>query len=246
MRPVGILPPSEAPAGPASPERTVCAPGAMSLYPIADRRRSLMSRNRFALGLGAVALLTLAGSVWADIRLNIPEDISPSVYTSPNGPSPFLPGVVQDGEWAAIPFYRPPECIPVDFNLMDWFDNSLAALDCPFLLEGFGIWPGKDPIGFPQSTQLRGLGAVPVWFVRWSELQEAMADGVLTIGELASLPSLRTGIATTYEEQLHYLPPHHVSHSTMVAHGTLDDGGSFSFYAIEIQLEWQQVVIDLP
>src|SRR5262245_22442881 len=235
MRPVGISPPSEAPAGPASPERTVCAPGAMSLHPIADRRRSLMSRHRFALGLGAFALLTLVGSVWADIRLNIPEDIAPSAYTSGNGPGPFLPGVVQDGEWAAIPFYRPPECAPPDFNLMDWFDASLQALDTPFLLEGFGIWPGKEASGFPQSTQLRGLGAVPVWFVRWSELQAAMSGGELTILELASLPSLRVGTATIVEEQLHYQPPHHVSHSTMVAHGTLEGGGSFSVHAVEIQ-----------
>src|SRR5215207_201813 len=101
-----------------------------------------MSSRRFAVGPGVVALLTLVGSVWADIRLSMPEDIAPSAYTSLAGPSPFLPGVIQDGEWAAIPFYRPPECVPFDFNLMDWYDGSLAALDCPFLLEGFGVWAG--------------------------------------------------------------------------------------------------------
>ena len=181
----------------------------------------------------------------ADIRLSIPEDIAPSVYTSPNGPSPFLPGVIQDGEWAAIPFYRPPECVPIDFNLMNWFDESQAALDCPFLVEGFGIWPGTEPTGFPRSTHLRGLGAVPVWFVRWSELQEAMADGELYILELATLPSLRIGTATLYAEELHYQPPHHVSHSTMVGAGTLEGGGSFAFYAIEIDLEYREVRIAL-
>src|SRR5262249_30561728 len=156
--------------------------------------------------LGVVAQLILVGGVWAEDRLSVPKDIAPSAYTSPDGLGPFLPGVIQDGEWAAIPFYRPPECVPVDFNLLDWYDASLAALDCPFLLEGFIVLP--DPTDtFPRSSELHGLGAVPIWFVKWSELQDAMAGGELTILDLALLPSLRIGTATMYQEQLHYYPP---------------------------------------
>ncbi len=202
-----------------------------------------MKRSRIAVALGAFALLVLVASVWADIRVSIPADFDVPAYTSPAGPSPFLPGVIQDGEVAAIPFYRPPECVPVDFNLLDWFDDSLAALECPFLLTGFGVWPGTEPTGFPNTTQLRGLGAVPVWFVSWAELEAAMADGELTILELASLPSLRIGTASFYEEQLHWFPNHPRSFSSIVGRGTLADGGTFSFYAIEIQLEWHDVSI---
>src|SRR4051812_20186982 len=36
-RPVGSLPPSKPPTGPAPPRRSVCAPGTMSLHPIAGR-----------------------------------------------------------------------------------------------------------------------------------------------------------------------------------------------------------------
>jgi hypothetical protein len=32
-------------------------------------------------------------------------------------------------EWAAIAFYRPPACVPDDFNLLDFFDPN--AMDCP-------------------------------------------------------------------------------------------------------------------
>src|SRR5262249_5590896 len=113
----------------------------------------------------------------------------------------------------------------------------------PFLVEGFIVWPDPDSGGFPRSSELRGLGAVPIWFVKLSELQDAMADGEVTILELASLPSLRVGTATFYQEQLHYFPPAPRSSSEIRATGTLADGGSFSVRAIEIQLEWNNVSI---
>ena len=50
----------------------------------------------------------------------------------------------------------------------------------------------------------RGLGAVRVWFVSWPELQTAMADGVLTITELATLPSLKVGATGSFCKTLAY------------------------------------------
>ena len=44
--------------------------------------------------------------------------------------------------------------------------------------------------------KLHGRGAVPVWFVKWPELRDAVADGVLTITELDALPSHITGLAS--------------------------------------------------
>src|SRR5262245_54870453 len=134
------------------------------VFILSQTGRSVMTRSRIAVALGAVALTAFVGSVCADIRLNIPEDITPPAYTSPDGLSGFQPGVIQDGEWAAIPFYRPPECVPLDFNLLDWYDGSLNALDCPLLVEGFIVWPDPETNNFPRSSELRGLGAVPIWF----------------------------------------------------------------------------------
>src|SRR5262249_32809970 len=182
--------------------------------------RSVMKRSRIAVALGTVALTVLVGSVWADIRLNVPEDIAPSAYTRPDGLSGFIPDVIQGGEWDAIAFYRAPEYVPLDFNLLDWYDASLAALDCPFLLEGFIVWPDPANNGFPRSSELRGLGAVPIWFVKLSELQAAMATGEVTIVDLVSMPSLRIGTATFYQEQLHYYPPAERSFSQIRAAGT--------------------------
>ena len=198
-----------------------------------------MQRRRvFALGLAALA--AVVGTAWANVRLSIPEDVQPPAYLSPAGPG-FQPGVIQDGQWAALVFYRPPECVPLGFNLLDWFDAD--AVDCPLLVSGFGVWEGTDTTVFPIMTQVKGLGAVPIWFVRWPELQEAMADGELTILELASLESLRVGSADHFEEQLHFQPPHPNSHSAIRASGTLSGGGSFALLAIENDLEWTEVRI---
>lgn len=50
-------------------------------------------------------------------------------------------------------------------------------------------------------ANLHGLGAVPVWFVSWPEMQAALADDVLTV--LLSLPSLRIGSASFFKETQH-------------------------------------------
>ena len=60
-----------------------------------------------------------------------------------------------------------------------------------------------------------------------NELQAAMADGELYIGELKALDSLRVGTASKYEEQLHFGPTHRVPHTAISARGTLEDGSSF-------------------
>lgn len=189
------------------------------------------------LGLVAIGFPATAA---ADSHLRVPEDIQPPVYTSAAGPFLLPDGsvfVVQDGEWAAIPLWRPADCIRSDFNLVDYFD--LAALDCPLLVEGF-VRLRNGPV----SWEGRGVESVPVWFVRWSELEQALADGVLTIVELAALDSLRIGSADFYQEQNHGFVLHPVSHLTLVARGNLDDGGLFHLRVVEVSLELMQVQID--
>ncbi|HZL87962.1 MAG TPA: hypothetical protein VFB96_06260 [Pirellulaceae bacterium] len=204
-----------------------------------------MKRRRILISLGVLTLTAIAGALWADVRLLIPVDIEPPFYTSGAGPSLAPDGsifAVHDDQWAAIPFIRPPECVPPDFNLLTTFDP--AALDCPLLVDGFTIWKDlSDPA--PKASQLDGLGEVPVWFVSWPELQTTMADGELTILELASMESLQVGSAEFYREQNHIFGVHPVSHLTIAAHGSLEDGRSFQLQAVEVDFELVNVQIAL-
>jgi hypothetical protein len=93
-------------------------------------------------------------------------------------PSDFGQGFLPHTEdWAVIVFYRSPACIPDDFNLLDFFDFIPAfpggpprAFLCDLHIEGFTLWRSLDD-PFPAEIMLHGTGAVPVWFVRWPELQ---------------------------------------------------------------------------
>jgi hypothetical protein len=141
--------------------------------------------------------------------------------------------VAHTDQWAAIVFYRQPGCVPPTFNLLTFF-NPPSAFGCPLTVEGFLVYNEVPPPpgAAPKQAKLFGLGAVPVWFVSWPELQGAMADGALTITELAALPSLRVGSAGFFRETLHPSPTlpgsgARVTHLTIVASGTLPQGQSF-------------------
>jgi len=136
-------------------------------------------------------------------------------------------GIFGDGQWVAVVFYRPPECIPVTFNLLDLFDFENAWFCGPPTTDGFFVF--KDPAVNPTPMQqvLHGRGAVPVWFVSHAEYVGAIADDTLTIGELASLPSRRIGYASFFHETLHPYGGSQMSHLEYDAHGVLEDGTSF-------------------
>jgi hypothetical protein len=65
---------------------------------------------------------------------------------------------------------------------------------CAVLDRGFQIWKDFFP-ALPIQVNIARLGAVPIWFVSWVELQGAMADDLVTIGELQGLNSLVVGSA---------------------------------------------------
>jgi len=75
-------------------------------------------------------------------------------------------------------------------------------------------------------------GAVPVWFVSWPELQTAVADGYLTVGELDGLPSHVAGFASHYQESLHVGGVSNVGKIEFTAAGVLEDGRSFQVEAM--------------
>ena len=178
-----------------------------------------------------VALLCGAAATDAAIRIEVPEQ-GPGIpaYARINGELFSLrPWVIQDGTWAAVVFYRLPECVPRDFNLLSFFDIP-GAFACPLTVRGFEIWKnGPPPVDFaPIQTELRGLGAVPIWFARWNELQAAIADGTLTVAELWTMPSLRIGSANFFQESLHPVEaPAGRGSLQIVAHGLLSNGTAF-------------------
>lgn len=138
-----------------------------------------------------------------------------------------------NGEWTVIVFYRSPDCIPADFNLNQFFhfpgDNGPGAFACtPPTTTSVEYWangPQTDPA--PLKAEMKGRGAVPVWFFAQAEIEAAMADGIVTIGELAVLPSRQIGTAATYTELLHPSQSNAQSLIQFTAEGNLEDGRSF-------------------
>jgi hypothetical protein len=205
------------------------------------RGENAMKRSRLP-ALFAVTCLLVGGIACANTRLRFPEDGEPPFYNSSAGPALNADGslfALHDGEWAAIPFYRSPEFAPLDYDLLNKIDPS--AFDAPLQVTGFIELDNEGNI-FLEQTQ--GTGAVPIWFLKWADLQTIAADGDLTIGELLDVESLRMGIADFYEHQNHVFGVHPVSHLTIVGQGTLEDGSAFELRAVEVGLELQQITID--
>lgn len=193
---------------------------------LGQRRRSILA----LLALIASVLGTVAQSpaARAAVRQEIPEEQA--------GP-PFYARLIFDiagtEEQSAVVFYRDPACIPANFNLLQFFDIP-RAFGCPLTVEGFVIWRnGPPPVDqAPMQQKLFGTGAVPVWFVSTSDLEAAVADGVLTIGELGALPSLVVGTATFFHETLHPTEGATRGMIELNARGTLLDGRTFRLQGI--------------
>ncbi|MBZ5625117.1 MAG: hypothetical protein LAQ69_41395 [Acidobacteriia bacterium] len=186
--------------------------------------------------LVAVHAMTLVcGAVASQgaLRIEIPEQ-GPGVPAYARIENP--PRVIQDGTWAAIVFYRLPECVPKTFNLLSFFDAP-RAFACSLTIRGFEIWKNGPPPADagPIHAESRGLGAVPIWFVKWNELQAAIADGTLTIDELWALSSVRVGYASFFQETLHPLGSAQRGAIQIVAHGLLADGTAFQLHVASVE-----------
>jgi hypothetical protein len=205
-----------------------------NLHPASD---SAIGRSCLLLTL-MVAILTVGA--YGSIRLLVPEE-------DPGGPyyARIEFGLVHHtDEWAAIAFYRNTNCVPLNFNLLAFF--APQALGCPLTVEGFDVWKnGPFPVDqAPIQSKLTGLGAVPVWFVSWPELQAALGDGRLTKSELMAMSSLQVGTATYFKETLHPDGGAEQSALEIVALGTLTDGRSFLYQAAEAAGELRVVHIE--
>ena len=153
----------------------------------------------------------------------------------PGGPyyvmaSPILNQLFVVDGWLVMPFYRNPNCVREDFNLLEAFDVP-AAFSCPLTVTGSYIIEADAPIGtFPIIAQSTG-SSVPFWFVKWKEFEEVAADGVVTIGEIRSLQPLE-GAASKFKETLR---PRIENHLVQInASGLLSDGRTFSFHITHV------------
>lgn len=152
--------------------------------------------------------------------------------TTGEGEVPFYARVeISDGSLYAVVFYRPAECIPPAFNLLDFYDPENCWTCGPTTTEGFMLWEnGPEVDDGPVLSVLKGRGAVPVWFASVPELEGAAADGILTIGELGSLPSLQKGFASDYQETLRPYPIAVTNTMVVEARGSLLDGRAFKVH----------------
>ena len=194
-----------------------------------------MRRQTLVAILLAISLATsLALAQKGPLKLQIPGDIKLPYYARIGGATETEPWqeIYHNDEWAAIVFYYETEDVPQSFNLLGFYDlsNFPPGPTGTMSVEGFVVWdPDTMAAGGPWfQMNIHGLGAVPVWFVSWPELQVAIADGMLTMPELGTLKSLRKGTAGLYQEVLHPL-----RHITINAEGLLADGKRFQFHATE-------------
>lgn len=181
---------------------------------------------------------TADGETAGLVRREIPaEDPGPPFYARLG-----VQFYVDDGI-LAIPFYRPPECIPADFNLLDFYHfpgpDGPGAFACPLLSEGFLLTEPDAALGvFPRRVELRGE-EIPFWFVDSGDFDEIAADGTVTMSDLEALSPLQ-GSASRYAETLH---PRDGSHKVIIRAQGEAEGRRFRFVVTDIQFDVRQVSI---
>jgi hypothetical protein len=137
-------------------------------------------------------------------------------------------------EWVVYVFYRPLDCVPKNFNLIDFFDFDLLdpPEECEILMEGFEIW--EEPfIGPPFHQELHDVEGkpIPILFVKRTEWLQGIANGRLTLTELLKMKTLLIGTADSYHEILQPADSSaKVPQLNIITSGTLEDGRSFDVF----------------
>lgn len=149
-------------------------------------------------------------------------------------------------DWAVVPFFRDPSCIPESFNLLGLFDPP-AAFGCPLAVSGFALWE-EVGVAAPRVSAASGTG-VPVWLIPADAALAAIEDDVLTIGELAALPGHLVGEATRFRELLHPTPffgqgGHPNPKLVIDAQGVLEDGRDFRYRLTRVRGQVRSTGID--
>jgi hypothetical protein len=182
-----------------------------------------------------LGILISVGASRADVIINVPP-AGPPFYTDVGRLLDGSPYFFHDDVWAAFVFLRDPDCVPLNFNLLDAV-NVPAVFGCELTVAGHAISKNAgDEI--PAQVNLHGLGVVPVWFVRLSEVRAMLADDKITVGRLLASPSLRKGLANVYDET--DLPG--FSRPQGFGNGSIEVGASgFLPEGTSFQLEWRDM-----
>ena len=186
-----------------------------------NRGREILKNLLFGTLVVAFLIAVLAGSSWANVRKTVPEE---DPY------APIYADFYGNEEWTAVFFYRNPGCVPDDFDLWGVFYDFPDAFYCDLTVKGFVIY--KNPEDFaPKQAKLKGLGAVPIWFVSTEHFEDALSGG-LTITALEDMESLQIGSASSYKEVLHPMGHPEMPMKNIVASGILEDGRSFHVHSV--------------
>lgn len=220
------------------------------------KRKILLVLPILIISLVAVIVAVVAGPA----TVTAGEGLVRTTFPSANDPGPPFyariepspPHFLNDGQWAAIVFYRDPGCDEIQaFNLLNFFDFG-PAFNCALTVHGANFWEVEPLSGAPKMAHSLGNGAVPIWFVPLDAAQQAAQDGELEVGELASLEGLLAGYAEEFNEELHptTLPPHLGGGGNrnpkliINARGSLEDGRAFSLHITEVNEELESIHIE--
>jgi len=86
----------------------------------------MQAQQRLKCLVVTLVVLTLSTVAQAQIHLEVPEDRQPPIYANFN--REFMP---HTEEWAVVIFYRNTDCVPADFNLLDFIDPRRARSSAP-------------------------------------------------------------------------------------------------------------------
>jgi hypothetical protein len=128
--------------------------------------------------------------------------------------------------YLVIPFYRDPECIRDNFNLLNYYDPP-AAFGCELIVKGkFVIETDAKEGAFPIMAHIEGI-QMAVWIVGWPDFQGLMESGPVTIADLEALNPMK-GLSLQYEE---YLSPRLQEHEVIIEAGGIIEatGEEFTF-----------------
>jgi len=202
-------------------------------FHILAKRLPLALAGMTLLFAAMVTPLAAQAAEGSPIRLDFPSD-SPGIpaYARLELLIPNF-DVPKNEDWAAVVFYRNPDCVPADFDLGQFFHfpgpGGPGAFGCELLIEGFELWangPQQD-MGPLYVRTRNAVPKLPIWFVAWPELSALFDNGEVFIEQIENLPSLIRAHAWWFEEALY---PNGVAPDpgiSMSARGRLETGGKF-------------------
>lgn len=186
---------------------------------------------------------TVLTALFLPVAVNAADRVVIDEWDTNHAFSPMYARIMDNGvsDYVPIVFYRNPECVRADFDLLYVFDVPAAFFCLPLTMEGFSIFEdaANIPLGVPPFQAKFSGDAVPMAFVDRDTYNVIATDGLTMDDFTADM----WGTATSYKEVLQPSPDANVFLLNIVAEGALDqDGTQFrlritaqSFDGVEIE-----------